>query len=85
MRYGSCFNEEDLVGKIVAITKGSMHGSSVSKRLLQRWLLQLNASLAEGEKTSVGRGRLPGLGLFLGTGCDLQIFFQLFMYNKFPD
>ena len=58
VRYGSCFNEEDLIGKIVAITKGSMHGSSVSKRLLQRWLLQMNANLAEKRgKTDWEEGR----------------------------
>ena len=57
MRYGSCFNEEDLIGKIVAITKGSMHGSSVSKRLLQRWLLQMNAHLAEKMTGLIGKGR----------------------------
>ena len=45
------------MGKIVAITKGSMHGSSVSNRLLQRWLLQMNAHLAETEGKIDSAGR----------------------------
>ena len=45
VRYGSCFNEEDMIGKLCRVTKGALHASSTSKRLLQRWLLQMNAHL----------------------------------------
>ena len=45
VRHGSCFNEEDLIGKVTRVTKGAMHASSTCKRILQRWLLQMNAHL----------------------------------------
>ena len=49
VRFGSCFNEEDLIGKLTRVTKGALHASSSAKRLLQRWLLQMNAHLCEGK------------------------------------
>ena len=46
-KYGSCFNEEDLIGKITGITKDALHPTTLGKRVLQRWLLQMNSYLAE--------------------------------------
>ena len=51
-RWGSCFMEEDLVGQLVKIAKGSVHSSSVSLRILQRWLLHFNCQM-------VKLGRVP--------------------------
>ena len=45
-RYASCFVEEDRAGQITAIAKASVHASTVSKRYLERWLLQYNSFLA---------------------------------------
>ncbi|CAE7427213.1 TY1B-DR3 [Symbiodinium sp. CCMP2592] len=45
-RWGSCWTEEDYVGQITKIVKGSVHSSSISLRVLQRWQLHYNAKLA---------------------------------------
>ena len=56
VKYGSCFNEEDLIGKVTRVTKGSLHASTVCKRVLQRWLLQMNAHLCERVRVRLGTG-----------------------------
>ena len=45
-RFLSCWGDEDYVGKICHRAKGSLHPTSLSKRLLQRSLLFLNSWLA---------------------------------------
>ena len=46
-RFYSCWNAEDYIGRIANIGKGSCHVQSLSKRVLQRALLQLNVFLME--------------------------------------
>ena len=56
-RYAACFKEEDYVGCMTKLCKNAVHSSSVSRRCLQRWLLQLNSFLAEDEEKSVADPR----------------------------
>ena len=46
-RWLACFGEEDYIGKICGMLKGSMHPSTYGKRALERSLLGLNAHLME--------------------------------------
>ena len=46
-RFHSCFNDEDYVGRVCAVGKQSCHPSTMSRRLLERILLQTNTSLME--------------------------------------
>ena len=41
-RLASCYSEEDFIGKVMSSLKRSIHPSSLSSRVIQRWLLQLN-------------------------------------------
>ena len=41
-RFVSCWTEEDNVGKTCSVACGAVHASTLSKRLLQRFLLRLN-------------------------------------------
>ena len=44
-RVCSCFNEESFIGSMCQIAKGTVHGSTVGLRTIQRWMLQLNSRL----------------------------------------
>ena len=48
-RVTSCYMEEDYIGHLMAALKRSIHPSTLSKRVLQRWILQFNAWLAQRE------------------------------------
>ena len=45
-RYVSCWTDEDFVGKVCSVSKGSVHPTTLSLRILQRSLLYLNSWLA---------------------------------------
>ena len=47
-KIASCFTEEDMIGQMMAISKGATHAGNLSKRIIQRWQLQFNAWLCEG-------------------------------------
>lgn len=46
-RWVACFGEEDLVGKLARICKGSVHPSTLGRRVIERALLGLNMRLFE--------------------------------------
>ena len=44
-KFASCWNEESFIGELCSVVKGASHASTLSKRVVQRWLLQYNAQL----------------------------------------
>lgn len=44
-RWLACFGEEDYIGKVCGMLKGSLHPATYGKRALERSLLGLNAHL----------------------------------------
>ena len=69
-RYASCFVEEDWVGHVTAMAKASVHASTVSKRCLERWMLQYNSWIAGEGKNKLEwesfRHRDPDSNTFMG-------------------
>ena len=51
-RYGSTFSEEDMVGNLMRMAKASVSPTTLSLRMLQRWLLHYN-----GQMVKAGRAR----------------------------
>ena len=45
-KYAGCNLEEDFVGKVMRCATGAVHSTTLSLRVLQRWLLQYNCWLA---------------------------------------
>ena len=43
-KWSSCWTEEDLVGCLSRLMKGSLHGANLARRVLERWLLHFNTS-----------------------------------------
>ena len=43
----SCFKEEDYVGQLCRVAKLAVSSVTLSKRILQRWLLQYNAMIVQ--------------------------------------
>lgn len=44
-RFISCSNEEDLIGKVMAIVKNKLHASTLARRVLERYMLGINVFL----------------------------------------
>lgn len=44
-RFISCSNEEDLIGKVMAIVKNKVHASTLARRVLERYMLGINVFL----------------------------------------
>ena len=42
--------DEDFIGKLMHCSQGAVHASAVSRRILERWMLNFNCWLCEAER-----------------------------------